>query len=104
MAEAATATKTHEKSSDADIKVEVKAQPKPAESLRDVWFTSAEYRQNVWFATPARGTTVQDLLRREFWANVAQQVRVPDKIIVMLEDKSLYAELVVVQLIVPVNR
>lgn len=72
--------------------VEIRKAPDP---IKERYFKEQAFRQNTWIATPEKGVRLEDVLKPEFWANVAKLLRAPDKIIVMAEDKSFYCELVV---------
>lgn len=63
--------------------------------LNETRFYGREFRQAEWLVIAEKGTTIEDLNRKEFWANVAQKLREPDKICVIAEDRSFYAEFVV---------
>lgn len=58
-------------------------------------FKSAEFRRNIWDAIPEAGTPFDDLLKPEYWAHVAANLRPWDRIEVRAEDGSYYAELLV---------
>jgi hypothetical protein len=68
---------------------------KKKSSLKMGNFRGAEYHRNVWCAVVESGTTSADLLRAEFWAHIAHQVKSGDRIEVENEDDSFYAELYV---------
>lgn len=50
---------------------------------------------NTHEAVPAAGTPLEDILRPEFWANVAQKLRLGDTILALPRDGKFYAELLV---------
>lgn len=54
-----------------------------------------EFKQNVWAVFAPAGTTVEDLLNRDFWAHCAIKFSPMNKICVMTDDKRLYVELIV---------
>lgn len=56
---------------------------------------SAEYIRTVWAAQPESGTTLDEMLLPEYWANVAKTIKVGDRIDVTAEDGSWFAELYV---------
>lgn len=55
----------------------------------------AAYVRNIHVATPAAGTKLEDVLKPEYWVHVAKQFHVSDRIEVIPEDHSFYAELYV---------
>ena len=67
----------------------------PMKPLNEMRFTGLEFKQNQWAAFVEKGTTIEHLLTREFWANNAGKLRPFDKIVVMTDDRRLYVELVV---------
>lgn len=58
-------------------------------------FELAEIRQNCFFFRAPRAFTIEDLLKRECWSQVAAKLRVGTKIIAMREDGEFYVELIV---------
>ncbi len=60
-------------------------------------FQLAQYARNVWLASPAEGQEFTDLLKPDYWAHVASQLRPMDQIDVYPEDMSYYARLVVTE-------
>jgi hypothetical protein len=50
---------------------------------------------NVWEVVPERATPRDNLLRREFWANVSQKFKPGDTIIAFPRDGAWYAEFIV---------
>lgn len=58
-------------------------------------FKPAEYCRTVYQATPEPGTTLEDLLKPGFWAHVAAKLRKGDRIEVVIEDGTYFAELYV---------
>ena len=58
-------------------------------------FKSAEFRRNIWDVIPEASTPFEDVLKPEFWAHVAANLRPWDRIEVRAEDGSYYAELLV---------
>jgi hypothetical protein len=65
--------------------------------LNETTFHGREFRQNCWVAFVEKTITPDDLLDRDFWANVAAKLRAPDKVVVMREDRAWYREMVVFQ-------
>lgn len=56
----------------------------------------AEFERTVYRICPEYGTTLEDLLKPEYWSHVGKQLRHFDKIEVVFEDSSRYLELVVI--------
>lgn len=56
-------------------------------------FRSAELVRLIFAVTPEHGTDFDDLLKPDYWAHVAQQMRIGSVIEVRPEDGSYYAEL-----------
>lgn len=56
----------------------------------------AEHKFNVFAVTVEPGITKADVLRTDFWAHVSKQLRVSDKIILTVDDGSIYGELLVI--------
>ena len=54
-----------------------------------------ETARNVWIFRPTEDITKEDMLRPAFWTHVARQMRVNDRIEVLSQDASWYAELIV---------
>lgn len=57
-----------------------------------------EFVQTVWSYVAETGTTVEDLLRPDFWSTIAgpgARLRRMDKVCVVLDDESFYAELLI---------
>ena len=54
-----------------------------------------EAARNVWIFRPSEDITKEDMLRPPFWTHVATQRRVNDRIEVLSQDASWYAELIV---------
>lgn len=67
----------------------------PMAPLNEMRFGQREFQQNEWFAIADKGTTIEDLLSRDYWANNAAKLRPKDKIAVMTEDRRMYVELIV---------
>lgn len=55
----------------------------------------AEYLRTIHVATPEAGTTVAQILEPTFWAHVAKQLHISDRIEVIPEDHAFIAELYV---------
>lgn len=56
----------------------------------------AEFLRNIYAATPEAGTKLEDILQPDFWVHVAKTLHISDRIEVIPEDGSFYAELFVV--------
>lgn len=54
-----------------------------------------EVARNVWIFRPGEDITKEDMLHPAFWTHVARQMRVNDRIEVLSQDASWYAELIV---------
>lgn len=61
----------------------------------DTEFKLAEFTREHWCVTAPHGTTVQDMLKPEVWANVARRLKPWSIIEVRAEDGSFFAQLVV---------
>lgn len=55
----------------------------------------AEYLRNVYMVTPDAGTTIDEVIKPEYWVHIAKQFNPSDKIEVVPEDGAYYAELYV---------
>lgn len=55
----------------------------------------AEFARNVFAATPDHGTVFEDILKPEYWAHVASKLHPTDRIELVAEDGSWFAELIV---------
>lgn|SRR3990167_6621892 len=55
----------------------------------------SEYVRSVYHATPESGTPLKELLKPEYWAHVAKQLKVGDRIEVDAEERTWFAELYV---------
>lgn len=58
-------------------------------------FKSAEYVRNVFAVTPSGDTPFGDLLKPEYWAHIAAQLHITDRLEVIPEDGTFFAELIV---------
>lgn len=54
------------------------------------------YTRNSWDAIAARGVTLADVLVPEYWLHIAQQLRPNDKIEILCEDGTWWAQLFVI--------
>lgn len=68
----------------------------PPPAIDERLFSLAEFKQNHFYAIARAGHTLEDVLRAEYWAHVANNKLAPgNKIAVFWEDRSKYVELVV---------
>jgi hypothetical protein len=72
-----------------------KAQPKPQPQLHPSRFALAQHKRNIYFITPADGTTLEEVLDPLYWSHVAARLRPTDRVEVHAEDGSFFAELFV---------
>lgn len=56
----------------------------------------ADYTRNIWSIVPEAGTSLEDVLAPEFWANVSKSLKKGDHIDVVPDSGEYYAELFVV--------
>lgn len=56
----------------------------------------AEYNRNIYSATPEYGTRYEDVIKPEYWKHVASTLRPTDRIEVVSEEGTWFAELFVV--------
>lgn len=61
----------------------------------ELWAREAGVKFNTWEVVPPAGTPFENVLRADFWANVAQRMKPGDKVLVYPRDGSFYAELLV---------
>lgn len=66
-----------------------------ATSLNSKRFGNSEHKRTIWDADSAAGDTLADLMRPDYWANVARNLRPKDRIEIICEDNSYFAELYV---------
>lgn len=71
--------------------------PSPIAALirSEIWAREAGVKFNTWEAVPQEKTPIENVLKREFWANVSARMGAGDTIIVLPRDGSFYLELVV---------
>lgn len=55
----------------------------------------AEFNRTVWAAQPEPGTTLEDMVKPEYWAHVAKNFKVGDRVEVVPEGAEWFAELFV---------
>lgn len=55
--------------------------------------TSAEFNRTVWQAQPEPGTTLEEMLKPEYWAHVAKNLKKGDRIEIVSGDGEWFAEL-----------
>jgi hypothetical protein len=58
-------------------------------------FALAETRRNIWQIVPEDGTPYESLFDKDYWAAMAAKLRPYDRIEVLADDGSYYAELLV---------
>jgi hypothetical protein len=78
----------------------VKQQAQKAETKREVSLLpsrmkNAEFARNTWSVQLEQGYTLQDCCQPKFWAHVAISLKPLDRIDVFAEDRTFYAELLV---------
>ena len=59
-------------------------------------FKQAEFARNIWRIVPEHGTSTDDIIAPLYWSHVAAHLKPFDKIEVLAEDGSFYAELLVI--------
>ena len=91
-----------------DAKIEKKSAPVAAEPapvapvekvitpLLDRHFSQREIKQNEWFATIPKQSSLDDIMVPKFWAYIAAKLQPGSKIVAMAEDLSFYVELIVI--------
>jgi hypothetical protein len=55
-------------------------------------FKNAEHARTVWQAMSEHGEKLEDIMRPEYWANVARNLKPGDRIEVIAEDNAFFAE------------
>lgn len=55
----------------------------------------AEHRRNIFSVTPEHGTPFEEILKDGYWAHVSAKMKPGDRVEVMAEDGSYFAELLV---------
>jgi len=80
-----------------DAVKQVLAEAKPVEALlnQEIWARESGIKFNTWEVVPKAGTPIENLLRKEYWCNVAQRMKGGDTVIVYPRDGAYYAELIV---------
>ena len=68
---------------------------KPVPKLHPSRKSPADATRNVWCIVPEAGVEYNDVLKPEFWAHVAKDLRPGDRVEVMAEDGDYFAELYV---------
>ncbi len=58
-------------------------------------FKLADYERNIWVVTPEAGTSLDEVMKPDFWAHCAHQMKPFDEVEVRAEDESYYAKLLV---------
>jgi len=77
--------------------MEQKPAEKRAVSLMPERFKLAAHERNVWAMTAEHGTTVDDIMKPEYWMHLAPQLRPYDRIEVRIDDGVFFLELLVIQ-------
>ena len=68
---------------------------KRAVSINPLRMRLAEYDRQEWIVNAELGTTLEDLMQPEYWAHMAEQMKVYDHVEVRAEDESWLANLIV---------
>lgn len=76
------------------IKRPVELKPK-LKQLHPQRFVFAKHQRNIWDAQPEADVTVEDLKNPGYWAHIAKDLRQGDRIEVLADDGSYFAELLV---------
>ena len=58
-------------------------------------FKQAEYTRNIFAMTPAPNTEVEHLIKPEYWSHVAKMMNPTDRVEVVAEDNSWFAEVLI---------
>jgi hypothetical protein len=66
-----------------------------ATTLNSKRFGNSEHKRTIWDADAAVGDTLLDLMRPDYWSNIARHLKSKDRIEVVCEDNSYFAELYV---------
>lgn len=61
----------------------------------EIWARETGVRFNTWEVVPPARSPIENVLRRDFWANVSGRMRTGDSVIVVPRDGAWYAELIV---------
>lgn len=64
-------------------------------TLANARFQNAEHARNVWQAISVHGETLADIMNPAYWAHVARFLKPCDRIEIVAEDNSFFAELYV---------
>lgn len=75
----------------------VSAKPRPQPRLDHVNFSLLEQVMNNWGVMAQMGTTPEDVLKSDYWLNVAGKLRPGDKVHIRAEDMSWYLTVMVMQ-------
>ena len=57
-------------------------------------FSEKQFKQLEYVGYAKAGTTIEDMLKREYWAHVAAKLRPMTRLIIMTEDRRLYVEFI----------
>lgn len=90
-------SKPEESQTTKDIQALKAADPTAARpaALNENAFHLAQFKQNIHYAIVPKGVTLNDAMHRDYWANVAQRLSDMDKIVMVADDRSFYAEAIV---------
>lgn len=61
----------------------------------EIWAREAGIKFNTWEVVPPAGTSWENVMSKEFWANVSSRMRPGDQIIIFPRDGSYFGQLVV---------
>jgi hypothetical protein len=67
--------------------------------LPERFMTTAEFRRTTYSVVTEGGTTVDEILRPEYWSHVARKLKPYDKIEVLAEEGTFYLELLVLRVL-----
>lgn len=73
-----------------------KKKEQPVPKLHATGLGFAIHKRNEFFCRPHAGVTIEDVKNPQFWAHVAYNLRIGDRITAYAEDGTWYAELLVV--------
>ncbi len=60
-------------------------EPVEPKKLRDERIGLAEYKRSEWFVTAEAGTTIEEVLCRDYWSHVSRSMRPYDRITVAID-------------------
>lgn len=73
----------------------LEAKPPAPRKLLPSRFKQAELVRNVWAIVPPAGTAFEEVLDRKYWSHVSTSLKPSDRVEVLAEDGSYFAELIV---------